>query len=370
MFIVPGIFLIIFIAVVALCLYIISPFAAAFTGNAIDLITRWLLEISKYFASFTALRIVDFFPKIVYILIAVLAIICLLEWRKIRVRFIFACTIFVLLGWHVWHDIHLSPGRRIQITVLDVGQGDATVVSMPDGKTMLIDAGPVSNGWDAGQNVILPFLRKSGIKEIDLAVISHPHLDHFGGFIHLAQQIPIRRAIFADTAYADKNFRRLVRLLQKQETRIAIVRRGHVITDFDPVMIYVLGPHPANAKLTGHWNQASLVLKLQFGNCAFLTGGDTELPGEADLLGFGDFLVSDLLKAGHHGSKTSSGLKFLQKVQPKWVAVSAGAFNKFNHPARQIIERYSQLSIKVARTDLEGALQFATDGQRLWRKVY
>ncbi len=367
--VIPGIFLMIIIAVPTFILYSFSPFAAAYVGNAIDAIMHFILNTSIFFASIHGLSIVDFYPHPFYIVVTLLFIICLLEWQKAGLRFVLLFAAFASLNWQIWSQNFSKDDRNIKITVLDIGQGDATAIIFPGKKIMLIDAGPASHRYDAGEKVILPFLRKAGIEQIDMAVISHPHMDHYGGFGFLARKIPVHCAVFADTSYLDKAFRGLVKRMAANGTEIKIVRRGDILEEFAPAIFYVLGPHPAMAKIKRNWNQASLVLKLQYGKCSMLFGGDTELAGEDELLQFGDFLISDLLKTGHHGSRTSSGLPFLQQVRPEWVTISAGAFNKFNHPATEIIERYSQRSIRMARTDFEGALQFATDGLRLWRIV-
>ncbi|KAA3619646.1 MAG: DNA internalization-related competence protein ComEC/Rec2 [Calditrichaeota bacterium] len=367
--VIPAIFVTVFISVPTLCIYFLLPLLSALSGNVIDLIVHIILDVSEYFSEFSWANIVNYYPDPLHVTVVFLIFIYLVEWQKKYVRYFLILTLLSVLNWDIWAEIYFRDYRNMKITMLDVGQGDATVIEIPGNKVILIDAGPVFPGYNSAQEVILPYLMQAGVNCLDKVIITHPHLDHYGGLAFLAENISMGQVIFADTSYADKTFQKLVRSLRSKGVVINIIKRGDVVTDFDPVLFYILGPTLEQAKIKRNWNHASLVLKLRYGNSTALFTGDTELQGEFELQKFDNFLVSNLLKAGHHGSKTSSGINFLQKVNPDWVTISAGAFNKFDHPAGEVIDRYREKNIKIARTDCDGALQFATDGYRLWRIV-
>ncbi|MCA9733942.1 MAG: DNA internalization-related competence protein ComEC/Rec2 [Deferribacteres bacterium] len=367
--VIPGVMITVFLAVPILLLFMISPFAAAFAGNLIDQIVGLLLQSSFFLASFSWANIENYYPQSVQVISVFIAFIGFIEWSRKRIRFAAFMSVFFLLNWNIWTKVLDEKRQCVKITMLDVGQGDATLLQFPGNKAMLIDAGPFFPEYDPGKEIILPYLLRQGIRKLDIIVITHPHLDHFGGFLSLVENIPIQRAVFADTSYHDKNFQKLVHDLQANGTEIQIVQRGDILTLFNPAIIYVMGPAPEKAKIDRNWNDASLVLRLRYGNSAALFTGDTESAGEFELQKYGDFLVSNLLKAGHHGSRTSSEPSFLQMVKPHWVTISAGAFNKFGHPAQESIDNYTELNVAIARTDNDGALQFATDGRTLWRLI-
>ncbi|KAA3657677.1 MAG: MBL fold metallo-hydrolase, partial [Calditrichaeota bacterium] len=342
---------------------------AAFVGNLFDGIIQFVVDSAAFFSSYSWAHLDNIHPSPLHVSLFFLLIIAFVEWKNRNIRFVALCLVFVLLNWQIWSKAIGVRDPKVTITMFDVGQGDATLLQFPDRKSMLIDAGPVFPGYDPGEEVILPYLQENGIRQLDLIVVTHPHLDHFGGFLTLAKYVHIQRAVFADTSYQNKLFQKLLVRLRECGTEIQIVRRGSVLTAFEPAVFYVLGPSPAQAKIKRNWNDASLVLKLRYGNSAALFTGDTESAGEFELQNYNDILVSNLLKAGHHGSKTSSEERFLQSVNPEWVSISAGAFNKFGHPADESIAKYKKLNIAIARTDCDGALQFATDGHRLWRLI-
>lgn len=308
----------------------------------------------------------NWYPPVWVLIVYVLLVIALFFWRHRRVRAFSVIAILLVANAHVWSEV-VRDQQQLVVTMLDVGQGDASFVHFPNGKNLLVDAGPSFSRQDAGERHLVPFLRRQGVEKLDMVIVSHPHADHIGGLPTVLRSMPVEKIVFADTAYTDRLFRKLLRLVDSLEVSITVVKRGDVLADFTPAKIWVLGPTPRNARLQSHLNDASLLLQLRFGGIAVLLTGDTERAGELSALPFGYLLHSEVLKVGHHGSTTSSSPAFIETVAPRWATVSVGAFNKFGHPNLEVMQRIANKGGDTLRTDLLGAVAFASDGVTIWR---
>jgi competence protein ComEC len=283
--------------------------------------------------------------------------------KRILTRFLFAgmAAANILLFLHLTDD----PQLPLRVIFLDVGQGDGAVIRFPDGSTVLVDAGPSAPGYDAGERNVAPYLRRSGIGEIDAVITSHPHADHLGGVPYILKNFTVRKAIDAGQAANSSLFRAYGSLLQTIPH--TAVRAGDVLT-YGNARLYVL--HPVNRFIDADssngysdLNGSSVVFKLVYGNTSFLFTGDAEIDAEEHIAyAYGDFLRSDVLKAGHHGSSTSSSEGFISYVTPKHAVISVALFNKFRHPSKRVIERLKNRGAEVYRTDREGAVVFESDG--------
>lgn len=265
-----------------------------------------------------------------------------------------------------------TPGL-LRVHVIDVGQGDAILVEFPGGRTMLIDAGPSSPVFDAGERTVLPYLRRRGIARIDLLVVTHPHSDHLGGVPSLLGPVKVERVVDSGQPVRSSLYGSYLRAAAAESVPPETVSAGAMLDAAPEARLYVLAPLPRfvdrdTTHAPPNLNNASVVLRLLYGNVAVLFAGDAEEEAEEMIAAqFGDFLRATLLKSGHHGSSTSSSARFLDAVQPELAAVSAGRRNRFHHPSPAVLQRFASRGIPVARTDLDGAVIVETDGHSLRR---
>ncbi len=246
--------------------------------------------------------------------------------------------------------------NKFSVTFLDVGQGDAAVVDLPDGKVMLID-GSTGNP-DMGRRVIAHYLWARGVRRIDYVVVSHLHPDHYGGLIYIfnhfdAGEIWLNGRILADAAH-------LKELIMRKKVKMRSLVRGHVLETQD-YKITVLHPYnefysASTRGVHSDENNDSLVLKIDSENGSILFTGDIEEEAEYNLFSLGSWLNSDILKVPHHGSRTSSTRDFINSVSPRLAVVSAGRNNAFGHPHDVIVDRYSVGGVPLFRTDMHGAV--------------
>jgi competence protein ComEC len=263
-----------------------------------------------------------------------------------------------------------EPKGILRITVVDVGQGDALLVDLPDGKLMLIDGGgALGDGPDPGRLILLPVLRARRRSRIDILVLTHPHPDHYGGLLALLPTIEVGEfwdgggvPQAGETSALDPvaTLRRTLR-----EKRVPCIEPKDLCGRtqwFGTARVDILSPCLPLVPIDSA-NDASIVLRIGYGERIALLPGDAEQATEAHLIDqYGAWLHADLLKAGHHGSRTSSTTAFLKAVRPTSVAVSVGFRNRFGHPNPSMLERLSEASIEPIRTDTLGAIEWSTDG--------
>lgn len=263
----------------------------------------------------------------------------------------------------LWQDQRQCP---LRVTYLSVGQGDASLLEV-GGQAILVDAGPswkTDTGFDdAGRRSIVPYLRQRGIRQLHTVVLSHGHLDHYGGLASIAAVIPVQRLLVPEGLLAaEKDAGALaftLKLLKAQGTRIETVNTGSLRSlpgDVRLLFWQPLGPE------AGH-NDSSLVMQVEHQNVRFLFAGDLEHAGEAALLHTEGFVPrTDILKVPHHGSSTSSTPEFLQALSPRDAVVSVGERNRFRHPSPKVMDRYAQYQSRVWRTDQQGAVCVCSTG--------
>lgn len=259
------------------------------------------------------------------------------------------------------------PHDKLRVTALDVGQGDSLVLDLPDGRLMLIDGGGfVGSPVDTGKTVVIPELRARRRKRIDVMVLSHPHPDHFTGLVSTLEAFEVGE--LWDTGQGRKEgagpiYRAFIERVRARGIPIKGPRELCGMHAFGDANVRVLGPCP-DFVAGRDANDNSFVIRVQLGEHAVLLTGDAEKEAEEELVQrHGDELRADLLKVGHHGSRTSSTPEFLAHVRPQLALVSCGVRNRFGHPHPETLRKLDARGITTVRTDHVGGATWTTDGR-------
>jgi competence protein ComEC len=265
-----------------------------------------------------------------------------------------------ILGWLA--VLHLPDGK-LHVAVLDVGQGDAILITSPLGQQILVDGGPSPAALTSALGHEMPFWDRS----LDLVVMTHPDADHITGLVEVLRRFQVGGWLDNGQPDDDPISVACQELLAEAGTPHHAVHAGDRLDLGEGLVLQVLHPPPEPvAGTAADTNNNSLVLRLVWQGASFLLTGDLEADGERLLLGSGQALPADVLKVAHHGSGGSSTAPFLAAVDPAYAVLSVGAGNPFGHPAQAVLDRLGGLGVTVLRTDKQGTVEFVTDGQRLW----
>ena len=276
------------------------------------------------------------------------------------VGLVLLASIFYLL----FDTLEGSDGR-LHVYFFDVGQGDSALIVTPGGKRALVDGGPEFNGAARALSHHLP----RWDRRLDLVAATHLDVDHSRGLLRVLENFD-PKAVVAGSPDSDSHlYPQWRKALVDGGHRIQHLRAGQTLSLEEGIALEAL--HPPAVPLRGPaWdsNNNSLVLRLTYGEVSFLLTGDIEEEAERYLVRSGEGLESDVLKAGHHGSNSSTTRAFLRAVQPRWAVVSAGADNQYGHPHPDVLERLHEAvgEENVFSTAIQGTIHFATDGARMW----
>jgi competence protein ComEC len=262
-----------------------------------------------------------------------------------------------------------APRGVLRVTFLDVGQGDSAIVDLPDGEAMVIDGGGlVGSPIDVGARVLAPELRARRRLDVGVVVLTHPHPDHFGGLATGLDAVRIGALWDTGEGRAEGTGGGYAQLLALAAARgVQVLGPGTLcgVHEMGGARVEVLAPCPSFSSDRGP-NDNSLVLRITYGARSILFVGDAEHEEEETLLATSrDRLRADVLKVGHHGSRTSSTPAFLAAVSPREAVVSAGCRNRFGHPHPVTLEALARVGARVWRTDQSGAITVTTDGASL-----
>jgi competence protein ComEC len=276
--------------------------------------------------------------------------------------------IAALLAVFIWAWAFWPRQPVLSVTFLDVRQGDSAFIRTPGGKTVLIDAGEGDreNGFDAGSHIVVPFLRHSGVRSLDLLVMTHPHEDHVGGMPAVLESVGARTVIDAGESTETPQHRDALRLIKRQGSRFVVARRGQTAAFSDGVKIAVLNPDDGTVDdEETAINDHSVVLRITYGHASFLFDADAGNEAEDQMLRDCGQIRSTVLKVGHHGSADATSALWLNGVQPRIAVISVGKRNPFGHPSHQTLQRLTDARARIFRTDRDGAVTITTDGQSM-----
>lgn len=246
-----------------------------------------------------------------------------------------------------------DDGPGLTLHFLDVGQGDGAIIHTPGGQWIVVDAGPSGDQGDAGRRVVVPALERSGARRIALLVVSHAHADHLGGVPAVLDRFPADVALDPGDPVSDRLYLGFLDQLAVRGTRWRAARTGDTLV-VDSLRVVVLHPSAGSPEFGLDLNEDSAVLLLEYGGCRVLLSGDAGLVAELAMRGHVGPV--DLLKVGHHGSRTATGEAWLEELAPEAAVISVGAHNRYGHPAPETAARLAAHSVGTWRTDREGSV--------------
>jgi competence protein ComEC len=356
-------------------------FVAVFTGSPwVAHVAGWLLGVSRTVVHWHASLDPDWrFPTpplwlaIVFSAALIFAAVARGRWCRTLTIALVAAALALLL-WQPF-PAQTHPGQ-LEMTAIDVGQGDSLLVVFPDGKRMIVDGGGIPafgnrprSQLDTGEDVVAPYLWDRAIRTVDIVALSHAHDDHIGGLPALVADFHPRE-VWTGAVPDNPLWRTLRETAHRTGAKIVPMtapRRfafgGAQIEVLAPLADYIPGDTPKN--------NDSLVMRVAYGRHSFLLTGDAERPIERRMLEENELEPTDVLKVGHHGSHTSSSAAFLSAVAPVFAVISVGEQNSYGHPHADVLARLAEVHAAVYRTDADGLVSIRTDGRRFrvetWR---
>ncbi len=246
---------------------------------------------------------------------------------------------------------------NLVVNVIDVGQGDAILIRTP-GQVTLVDSGDTP-----ARDKLVAYLKKQGVTTIDNFIVTHPHADHIGGAAAILDNFAVRKVFDSGQTATSAIYRQYLAAVKKKDIPFALLAAGQEI-DIGGGALKVLNPPATPFTGEAAVNNNSIVARLTYGNFAMLLAADAEQDAEAAMVKrYGAGLKSQVLKSGHHGSRTSSSAAFLKAVDPEAAVISLGKDNEYHHPHPSLLKRYADRKLKVYRTDTDGTVTVSSDGK-------
>jgi len=343
----------------------ISPFLAQPFAEGINFLITLFLSSTHLLehVSFISYRIPT--PHFVIVIGYFSCLLFLLLPPKIKKQTLISLPCFLIFFILLITYPFPSLSKNLKLTFIDVGQGDSILVEFPGSKKMLIDGGGIpGNRFDIGERVVSPFLWSKGIKKIHYLILTHAHPDHLNGLEAVARNFRIGQVWEAFSPLENQKY---AEFKESLSPNIAQKRyfRGH-LSHSGKVKIEILHPERGEPLVKTVDNEQSLVLRMTYGRTSYLLASDIGRWSEEEIIKESKELESLLLKSPHHGSNSSSSQEFLENVSPQIIVISVGEGNWYGLPDQEVLARYEKLGAKIFRTDLHGAVEVSSDGQRLF----
>jgi len=281
--------------------------------------------------------------------------------KKIIKILVGAVTVLSILLFITWQS---ADNQELQIHFFDIGQGDGILIRTPSQQNIVIDGGP-DNSFITKLGQALPFYDQ----KIDLMVLTHPHDDHIFGLVEVLKRYKVKQVLYSGVLHTTDAYLEWLNQILEKEIQLKIAMAGQQFV-FDEAELKVIYPifSQKNQKVK-NLNNSSVVVQLIFNEVKVLFTGDLEKEGEEEILQLTNFnLESQVIKLGHHGSDTSSSEEFVKAIDPEYAVIQVGQDNKFGHPSLRVLKRMERLGVNIYRTDIDGDIIIATDGERIWRK--
>jgi competence protein ComEC len=354
--------------VAAIALSYISLPLARLVGMVATAALHWTLACLRSLAHLhiAQWRMSD--PAPFLLLVAAIGILLALVTVRKRRAMAFAGVASLLLSSAIVAIHHSAPRTergKLEITAIDVGQGDSLLVVSPEGRTMLIDGGgsigPVRSEFDFGEDVVAPYLWSRGIDRLDVIALTHAHGDHIGGLPRIIEDFHPGE-LWVGINPEDAGLQRLYETASANHVAITSHVAGDTL-DWGGTRIRVLSPPPDWQPKPKHQNDDSMALLVRYGDTSALLAGD--LPKNMERFVATESPGADLLKVAHHGSATSTTPELLAAVHPRFAVISAGYQNSFGHPRQVVLQRLQSSGVRTYRTDLFGGVTFLLDGKQV-----
>lgn len=250
-----------------------------------------------------------------------------------------------------------NSGGDVKIEVLDIGQGDASLIYTKD-EIIMIDTGDIDE-----RDRLVKLLKERDISTIDKLIITHPHADHIGGAYAVFKNFDVKEVYDNGDATTTKTYQTYLKNIKQKNIAYHQLKAGDSLDFGGGVSFKVFSPTEKMLKSDDDLNDNSLVGQLRYKDFTMLFTGDSESGAEQSMVkAYGDELRSDVLKSPHHGSRTSSSDSYLKAVQAKDVVISLAADNEYGHPHKQTLDRYKKYGMNVYRTDKDGTVTIIADG--------
>ncbi|MDO8555450.1 MAG: ComEC/Rec2 family competence protein [bacterium] len=260
----------------------------------------------------------------------------------------------------VWYAVISENRSGLMVAFLDVGQGDAIFIQAPNGNQILVDAGPPNKKVLKELSKVMPFYDRS----IDVVIESHPDADHIGGVPEVLRRYDVFLVMEPGVNSDSAVYSEAEKLIKEKNVKKVLARKGMKIDLGENIFLLVLFPDRDASGLDT--NYASVILKLVYGETSFLLTGDSPKEIESYLTEiYKEGLASEVLKAGHHGSDTSTSELFLGYTAPQYAVISVGKDNKYGHPRKEVLDRLEKFGVNILRTDEQGTIIFTSDGREV-----
>ena len=281
------------------------------------------------------------------------------SFRRLGILFFSFILLYALIvGLPGFADAARKGEDGLEIHFIDVGQADAILVKGPKGQNLLIDAGNNNDGA-----LVVKYLKQQGVKSLTALVGTHPHEDHIGGLDTVIDSFDFESIYMPKVSHTTQTFKDVLLAVSKKEKKVSTAGKGVSIPTSGFTAVFMEPSRGVYEDL----NHYSAVLKISYGSTSFLLMGDAEAINEKDMQkNFpASMLKADLIKIGHHGSRSSSTKEFLEKVKPTYGVITVGAKNDYGHPHKEILSLMNELKIKCYRTDLNGTIQARSNGRSI-----
>lgn len=370
-FIIPLTGIAVILGFVTFFIGLMSISLAGIVANTNYLVLNLISLIAKSFSSLPFAFIYVAQPSIIVIILYYLTVFFIIEIfckktlspkiKKKAILIVLSVTLLIIIV-QVFY-----PADNLKVNFINVGEGDCILIEAPNKINILIDGGGTpQSDFDVGSKIVIPYLRRKGINEIDLLILTHPHLDHLEGLLPVIKEFKVDMVLDSGLICDLSVYKEFISIILKKEIPYYKAKAGDNFIFSNNLEIFLLNPlYDSDFYNESDFNNASIVVKLFYKNADFLFTGDIEEAAEKKLLVWQNILKSDILKVGHHGSATSTNLEFLDKVNPSIAVITVGK-NLFGHPSQKIIERLEDKNIQIYRTDEDGTIIIRTNGQEYW----